>query len=194
MSAPAPVQSIPVQPAQPSVQRAPLSGLSNAAPPSGPSNSVSSGPSNIVPPPSGPAQKSVRPHKPHHHPNGRHVPEDPETPDFDFVSSNAKFTKDEELIPEAPTEFYNKKSSFFDNISSTAKEKAEGRENLSPYERRGDERKLNLETFGQAAAYSGRGRGRGRGGRGGRGGYRGRGGNNFRGRGGRGGFQVEAEN
>lgn len=126
----------------------------------------------------------------HHHKgrggqNGRidrPQPEAPEKADFDFESSNAKFTKDD-LIPEPPADFYNKKSSFFDNISSTAKDKAEGVENLTPYERRGEERKLNMETFGQVTAFPGRGgrgrgrgrggfyRGRGRGGRGGRGGY-----------------------
>lgn len=99
--------------------------------------------------------------------------------EFDFAQSNAKFVKDEQegsVIPPAPTDtFYNRTTSFFDNISSTAKERAEGdADNMTPYERRGEERKLNMETFGQPAAYH-RGRGRGRGGRGrGRGG-RGRG-------------------
>lgn len=109
--------------------------------------------------------------------------------EFDFAESNAKFTKDESVIPPNPDSsdggnhdaFYNKTSSFFDNISSTAKERAEGdNDNMTPYERRGEERKLNMETFGQPAAHRGRGRGRG----GNRGHYyRGRGGNN-RGRGG----------
>lgn len=106
---------------------------------------------------------------------GPAVPQD----EFDFAQSNAKFVKEEQegsVIPPAPTDtFYNKTTSFFDNISSTAKERAEGdADSMTPYERRGEERKLNMETFGQPAAYH-RGRGRGRGGRGrGRGG-RGRG-------------------
>ena len=138
--------------------------------------------------------------------------------DFDFESSNAKFNKDD-LIKEAiasgspigetyddpieaqmngngpqrkdslPIPAYNKTSSFFDNISSEAKDRedqADGR--FNPRAQRGAEFKKNVETFGQGNVDSGyRGRGRGRGGyrgrgRGGdyqtsnyRGGYRGRG-------------------
>jgi protein LSM14 len=103
--------------------------------------------------------------------------------DFDFAKSNEVFAEQakDTAAPPAPgssSEFYNRKTSFFDNISSTAKEKAEGVENQTAFERRGEERKLNLETFGQASVHHGRGRGRGRG----RGNYRGRG----SGRGGRG--------
>ncbi|CAG8559335.1 17871_t:CDS:2 [Rhizophagus irregularis] len=104
--------------------------------------------------------------------------------DFDFESSNAK------------------NKSFFDNISCETKERLEqqgpdGRRSLSVAERRqkqSEERRLNLETFGQVSIDGGRYRGsyRGRGYRGSRGGYRGsrgsgsggyRGGysNNFRG-------------
>jgi len=82
-------------------------------------------------------------------------------------------------IPPPPKDgFYNKKSSFFDNISCENKERAEA----VPGERRGgaqfrsEEQKKNLETFGQGSVdgygsgYRGgwRGRARGRG-------YRGRG-------------------
>lgn len=132
------------------------------------------------------------------------VPKEVPTTDFDFESANAKFNK-EDLVKEAiagspltetapdtaspdenPALTYNKASSFFDNISSDAKDRAEG--NNGPRggrERRGEEHKKNVETFGQGnvdngyrGGYRGRGRGRGRGGFRGRGyngggGYRG---------------------
>ncbi|KAI5797298.1 Scd6-like Sm domain-containing protein [Pyronema domesticum] len=94
------------------------------------------------------------------------------------------------VIPPAPKDgFYNRQSSFFDNISCENKERAEA----TPGERRGgaqfrsEEQKKNLETFGQGSVDGGYAayRGRWRGGRGrGRGGPRMRG-NNFGGRGGR---------
>ncbi|KAH8593190.1 Scd6-like Sm domain-containing protein [Bisporella sp. PMI_857] len=129
--------------------------------------------------------------------------------DFDFESSNAKFNK-EDLVkeaiagsplgekevaspiePEAPAT-YNKATSFFDNISSDSKDRAESNGGRpGGREWRGEEQKKNVETFGEGSVdnggyrggYRGRGRGRGRGGfRGGRGyggqnrgGYRGRG-------------------
>ncbi|KAI9343449.1 Scd6-like Sm domain-containing protein [Zopfochytrium polystomum] len=74
--------------------------------------------------------------------------------DYDFESANAKFDKaaaalePTENAPGAdePVEFYNKKKSFFDDISCEAKDRATGeRRNLRPHE----ERKLNIETFGQ---------------------------------------------
>jgi protein LSM14 len=88
------------------------------------------------------------------------------------------------VIPPPPKDgFYNKKSSFFDNISCENKERAEA----VPGEKRGgaqfrsEEQKKNLETFGQGSVdgygggygggYRGGWRARGRG----RGGYRGRG-------------------
>jgi protein LSM14 len=77
--------------------------------------------------------------------------------------------------------YYEKSSSFFDNISCEAKERAEstGEYVLLGFNfcdrRRGnwqyEERRLNLETFGTTGARRRGGRGRGRGGRG-----RGRGG------------------
>jgi len=91
------------------------------------------------------------------------------------------------VIPPAPG--YNKKSSFFDNISSEAKERADdasGAKRLGGREFRSEEQRKNLETFGQGSvdnSYRGglRGRGHGRG-YGGRGrGYAGRG---YTGRGG----------
>ncbi|TDZ67936.1 Protein sum2 [Colletotrichum trifolii] len=131
--------------------------------------------------------------------------------DFDFAQANAKFNKDD-LVKEAiagsplgeiptngeateapvveatgtnPPVAYNKTRSFFDNISSEAKDRADNNgQKPGGREWRGEEQRKNMETFGQGSVdggyrgYRGRGRGRGRGfgGRGGRGSYRGRGG------------------
>ncbi|KAJ3099405.1 hypothetical protein HK100_004892 [Physocladia obscura] len=126
--------------------------------------------------------------------------------DFDFELMNSKFNKGEvvtirpdETADSPDTEsraatlsddkFYDKKSSFFDNISCEARDRAEGERRVV---RGPQERKLNLETFGQTTIDSNRnnyrrGGGRGRGGRsyypnnggnssrGGNGGSRGRG-------------------
>lgn len=127
--------------------------------------------------------------------------------DFDFASANAKFNKGD-LVKEAiasgsplteaseeqvndtqparkdslqnpPAPAYNKASSFFDNISSEARDREEAKE-INPRALRGQEFKKNIETFGQGNVDNYRGRGRGRGG------YRGRGrGGSYRGRGGR---------
>ncbi|SCV03011.1 LAMI_0H04764g1_1 [Lachancea mirantina] len=99
--------------------------------------------------------------------------------DFDFESNNKIFEKSDDQGPQAPVAiknpadddmFYNKKSSFFDTISTST----ETNTNM----RWQEEKQLNLDTFGQASignrrgrgAYRGRGRGYGRGGRGGAGG------------------------
>ncbi|KAI0442862.1 Scd6-like Sm domain-containing protein [Xylaria telfairii] len=122
--------------------------------------------------------------------------------DFDFQTANAKFNKQElakEAVsssplgetpngdtsetPEPEHDAYNKTKSFFDNISSEARERAEnGGQKPGGREWRGEEQRKNMETFGQGSVdggyrggYRGRGRGRGRGNRG-RGGSRGRGG------------------
>ncbi|KAM4059233.1 scd6-like sm domain-containing protein [Hirsutella rhossiliensis] len=126
--------------------------------------------------------------------------------DFDFAQSNAKFNREEiakeaiagspvteqpnELAAQAaeveasngnPAVAYNKSKSFFDNISSEAKDRAEnGGHKPGGREWRGEEQRKNMETFGQGSVdggyrnYRGRGRGnRGRGyGRGPRGGNR----------------------
>jgi protein LSM14 len=121
--------------------------------------------------------------------------------DFDFASSNAKFNKEDvvkeaiatgsplgesvpngdEEAPEAVLETtpgsgappaYNKTRSFFDNISSEAKDRADsGGQKPGGREWRGEEQRKNMETFGQGSVDGGyrggyRGRGRGRGGRG----------------------------
>lgn len=119
--------------------------------------------------------------------------------DFDFETANAKFSK-QDLVKEAvatgsplgesvngasseanePEESsvapaYNKTKSFFDNISSEARDRAEnGGQKPGGREWRGEEQRKNMETFGQGSVdggyrggYRGRGRGRGRGGRGG---------------------------
>ncbi|CAO3699238.1 unnamed protein product [Rhizopus microsporus] len=105
--------------------------------------------------------------------------------EFDFEASNAKFDKNEiikkdegnalEAIADIPPpdSFYNK-SSFFDNISCESKERAEQRDNEQRRNRFQEERKLNLETFGQASVDQSRYRSNYNRGRGGN--YRGRGG------------------
>lgn len=147
---------------------------------------------------------------------GRGGPSKVEVPnaDFDFAESNAKFNKGDlvrEAIAAPPTgdiaspaddepvedntsekpadqQAYDKSRSFFDNISSEAKDRAgSGGQRPGGREWRGEEQRKNMETFGQGSVDGGhrnyRGRGRGRGGprgrgyqnRGSAGGYRGRG-------------------
>jgi protein LSM14 len=137
--------------------------------------------------------------------------------DYDFQTANAKFNKQDLVkeaiatgIPAAEAEVhaaeeaesmesmsnggtsahhsYNRGSSFFDNISSEARDREENTARVGGREWRGEEEKRNMETFGQGSVdgyrpnYRGRGRGRGYGrGRGGGGYSRGYG----RGRGGR---------
>ena len=84
-----------------------------------------------------------------------------------------------ESAAETGTPSYNKNSSFFDDISSEAKDRTDGTGGkLGGREFRNEERQKNMETFGQGSVdgnFRGgfRGRGRGRGGynRGMRGGY-----------------------
>lgn len=136
-----------------------------------------------------------------HHNNNRRQKQDPsrkiEIPkdDFDFTSNNAKFAKEapeshvmdeiEEVEKangeEHPEGFYNKKSSFFDSISTSA----ETNTNM----RWQEEKALNMDTFGESSArprfnnrrgnFRGRGRGRGSGRGRGRGGNRGNYNNNY---------------
>ncbi|KAI0154430.1 Scd6-like Sm domain-containing protein [Xylariaceae sp. FL1272] len=116
--------------------------------------------------------------------------------DFDFQTANAKFDKGALASPgevsngevsetpePAEDHAYNKTKSFFDNIGSEAKDRADSSQKSGGREWRGEEQRKNMETFGQGSVdggyrggYRGRGRGRGRGntrGRGqGRGGFR----------------------
>lgn len=131
--------------------------------------------------------------------------------DYDFETANAKFNK-QDLVKEAIAtgspaaeaesqeiqtheeddtathNHYNRTSSFFDNISSEARDREENSAaRVGGREWRGEEEKRNIETFGQGSVDGygrGRGRGRGRGfgrGRGYRGGYGGRGRGGMRG-------------
>ena len=126
--------------------------------------------------------------------------------DFDFETANAKFNKEElskaagmngqsavdgasnDVVippPSSDTKLYDAKSSFFDNISSEAKEREDGDTGEAIKGPRGREfrdvdRKRNMETFGIGSVdggYRGSYRGRGRGSRGHSraGGFRGRG-------------------
>lgn len=112
------------------------------------------------------------------------------TTDFDFESANKKFNK-EDLAKEVhvgspepqngaetaeaatedvviPPSAYNKTSSFFDNISSELKDREE-QKSFGGQQFRHEERRKNIETFGQGSidgyrgGFRGRGRGRGRG-------------------------------
>lgn len=96
-------------------------------------------------------------HPPRQHNGPRIVVPDSE---FDFSSSNAKFSKNNvdsvNVAMEQTAPAYNKSASFFDDISCQAKEQ--------PGHRNHNDRQLNMETFGQAAPqrrYNSRGRGRG---------------------------------
>ncbi|KAI3398508.1 hypothetical protein diail_9032 [Diaporthe ilicicola] len=135
----------------------------------------------------------------------RHAKVEVPDSDFDFATANAKFNK-EDVVKERiagspmdeapldaageaqpgdePKQVYNKATSFFDNISSEAKDrKANNGQRPGGREWRAEEQHRNIETFGQGSVDGGyrgyRGRGRGRGGRGRGFGARGRG--NYRG-------------
>jgi protein LSM14 len=108
--------------------------------------------------------------------------------EFDFQSANARFTREQPpLATSAEQPNYNKQSSFFDTISSSADERNSMRW--------AEEKTLNLDTFGETQVDGRRNRGRG-GFRGGRGGNRGnnRGGSwRGRGRGSRGNSEPKPE-
>lgn len=91
--------------------------------------------------------------------------------------------KDDVAIP--PPASYNKSTSFFDDISSELKDRNESNRRMGGPDFRNQERRKNVETFGQGSVDGNRGyrggyRGRGRGGHRGRG----RGGGGYGGRGG----------
>lgn len=124
--------------------------------------------------------------------------------DFDFESNNAKFKSIEETdaaATNAPTgaaaaaaiaagdhpsnditkpasgaaSTYDKKSSFFDDISSELKDRKSAQDEGKSFggrDFRNGQRILNVETFGQGSVDTGRGRGGARGGRGRGRGYR----------------------
>ena len=107
----------------------------------------------------------------------------PQNGDAPDPISNGHTETEDVVIPAKPgaEKGYDKKSSFFDNISSDLKDRqvAQG-EMIDGRAMRRDERNKNVDTFGQGSVdngYRGGFRGRGRGGRGfGRGGPRGGGG------------------
>ncbi|KUI67688.1 Protein sum2 [Cytospora mali] len=137
----------------------------------------------------------------------RHTKVEVPDSDYDFEGANAKFNKEdmvkeriagspltetpqdiegevEKAVSGEPKEAYNKTKSFFDNISSEAKDRKDNNgQKPGGREWRGEEQRRNMETFGQGSVdggyrgFRGRGRGRGMRGRGfvgrGRGGYRG---------------------
>nr|OQO18585.1 hypothetical protein B0A51_17006 [Rachicladosporium sp. CCFEE 5018] len=96
------------------------------------------------------------------------------------VGNGVTQESDDVVIPAKEIKGYDKKTSFFDNISSDLKEREAGRGGFDGRAMRTQERSRNLETFGAVGVdggYRGRGRGRGTGYRGGRGrGAEGRGG------------------
>ncbi|KAF6015385.1 hypothetical protein HII13_000322 [Brettanomyces bruxellensis] len=83
--------------------------------------------------------------------------------EFDFDSNNAKFQEIEkkeqgDSVKGDSEQFYNKKTSFFDNLSTSTQQSEHERVKWSV------EREKNMDTFGEASTYrGGRGRGRGRG-------------------------------
>lgn len=101
------------------------------------------------------------------------------------ASSNT--ADDDVVIPGANVKKYNKTSSFFDDLSSELKDRQAAQDDgkrLGGADFRFEERKRNMETFGESSPFRGRGGMRGSGTRGrgyGRGGPRG--GSGFRGRG-----------
>ena len=115
---------------------------------------------------------------------GSPIAETPETP----ISLNGTTETTEPVtngvsrkdsMPISASQAYDKKSSFFDNISSDSKDREEGNAQRGGRAVRGEEYNKNMDTFGQGTVdtgYRGRGRGYGRGrgrGFGGGDGYRG---------------------
>jgi protein LSM14 len=95
----------------------------------------------------------------------------PSAADNEALNGGAAAPADDEVvIPPQQPGAYNKKKSFFDDISSELKDR-EAKRTFGGPEFRTEERRRNIETFGQGSVD----------------GYRGGGGGGFRGRGGRGG-------
>lgn len=86
--------------------------------------------------------------------------------EFDFESANAQFKRErnegearlDAIPPAASSDFYNKKSGFFDNISSEVKDRHEGGRGRAFA---AEERAKNAQTFGEGAAASTEGNRRG---------------------------------
>jgi protein LSM14 len=93
-----------------------------------------------------------------------------ENPSNGATNGKTEEKASEDVVIPPAQQAYDKKSSFFDNISSELKDRDDNKRGM---EFRNEERKKNMETFGQGSVdnYRGGYRGRGRG----RGGYRGRG-------------------
>ncbi|KAI9263341.1 Scd6-like Sm domain-containing protein [Phascolomyces articulosus] len=110
-----------------------------------------------------------------------------EEEDHQSIDSHTEENEEDEevIIPPSDESFYNKDKSFFDNISCESKERSEQDQNgIDRRAKFHEERKLNLETFGEASVDRPRYRGfRGRGG------YRGRGNSGYQRGGGRYGFR-----
>ena len=111
-----------------------------------------------------------------------------EAAEDDVNGATPEALKRKDSIPLSTGNAYNKSTSFFDNISSEAKDRVDHQDGQHiGRQLRGQEFQRNVETFGQGNVDGGRGRGRGGYGRGRqyggtyRGGYRGRGGG-YRGR------------
>lgn len=105
----------------------------------------------------------------------------PTVADNAAVNGGSAAPNDEDVvIPPQQPGAYDKKKSFFDDISSELKDR-EAKKTFGGPEFRHEERRRNIETFGQGSVdgYRGSGGFRGRGGRGG--GRGGRGGGAFRG-------------
>lgn len=126
-------------------------------------------------------------------------PTNGETPDPLSATNGHADDSEDVVIPPKPSEKgYDKKSSFFDDISSDLKDRTQQQQANNMVDGRAmrrEERTRNMETFGQGSVdgggYRGRGRGRGRGFGRGRGYYGGRGGyDNSRGGRGRGGIET----
>lgn len=109
---------------------------------------------------------------------------EPTSTNGDTVNGTGKAKAEEDVVIPPPAPAYDMKSSFFDNISSELKGRDEvtGRKIGGP-EFRSEERKRNMETFGQGSVdnYRGGYRGRGRRGFRGRGSFGGRGRGPYRG-------------
>ncbi|KAM9935098.1 hypothetical protein OXX80_005337 [Metschnikowia pulcherrima] len=129
---------------------------------------------NVAPTPTSTSSETQLPTKTTtEQPQERSAPAPRQTTDteYDFEEANKRFEKERQQdATNKPT--YDKKSSFFDSISSN--------QNNGGMRWR-EEKDLNMDTFGEAYAHRGRGGFRGRG-RGRGNGFRGRGRGNYRGR------------